>query len=335
MLGLEGKYAYAVGRSRAVEAKLLDRATIDRVVDAPDVQSAFKILGEAGYSYVDSILKEESPIDEVLNKEEMKLFYFIKETSPDERLIDIFTLPYDYHNIKVLLKARTYGVPPAGAISGLASLSTESINDALGGEVQAIPDEFSLAIERAQAVHSLRPSPEIIDIIVDKEMYGDLLKRARAIGIPFLTKQIQNEIDCLNLSIFFRARKMGRDAWLVEHALVPGGKLDSVRLATAYKDGAPDSLMNVLSKTGYEFIAKRGLELLEKGRSLSEIERFFEGISIRLIDQARQVPLGPEPFIGYILAKQRELEVVRLVIASKTAGVSRDSMRERLRDGYV
>ena len=128
---------------------------------------------------------------------------------------------------------------------------------------------------------------------------------------------------------------MKRDKWLVDRAFVSGGNVDPGKLSRAYEDESTDSLMDVLSGTGYEFIARRGLKLLEEGESLSEIERFFEDAVTRSIRQARYVPLGPEPLIGYILAKQQELQIARLVIAGKTAGVSRESMRERLRDTYV
>ncbi len=335
MLGLEEKYAYAVGRVRAVEARLLDRATIERMIDAPDVHSAFKVLEEAGYAHVDSQVKERLPIDEILDEEELKLFRFIQETSPDERLVDLVTLQHDYHNLKVMLKAKIYDVSPVGAISRLGSLSTEAISEALDGDVRALPREFTLALEKAETVHSLRPSPEVIDIVIDREMHEALLKKAQAIGIPFLTEQVRREIDFLNLSIFLRARKMKRDKWLVDHAFVSGGKVDPVKLSYAYEDESPDALMDVLSGTGYEFIARRGLKLVEEGESLSDIERFFAGAVSQSIRQARFVPLGPEPLIGYILAKQQELKTARLVIAGKAAGVSRDSMRERLRDAYV
>jgi V/A-type H+-transporting ATPase subunit C len=335
LLGLEEKYAYAVGRTRTVEARLLDRATVERMIDASDVHGAFKVLEEAGYAHVDSSAKDLLPIDEILEQEESKLLRFIRETSPDERLSKLVTLRHDYHNLKVMLKAEIYNVSPGIAMSRLGTLSAEAISKAMDGEMRELPVEFGSAIEKAKAIHSLRPSPEVIDIVIDRVMHETLLDLAQTIGIPFLIEHVQREIDFLNLSIFLRARKMKRDKWLVDHAFVAGGNVDHVKLVHAYEDESADALMDVLSGTGYEFIARRGLKLVEEGASLSEIERFFEEAVSRSIRQARYIPLGPEPLIGYILAKQQELRVARLVIAGKAAGVSRDSMRERLRDAYV
>jgi len=110
LLGLEEKYAYAVGRTRAVEAGLLDRATYERMIDASDVQSAFKVLEEAGYAHVDSLAKELLAIDEVLEQEESKLLRFIRETSPDERLSKLVTLRHDYHNLTFSIKSKAAGL---------------------------------------------------------------------------------------------------------------------------------------------------------------------------------------------------------------------------------
>ena len=212
-----------------------------------------------------------------------------------------------------MLKAKVYNVSPGIALSRFGTLSTEAISKAVAGETRELPLEFASAIEKAEAVHSLRPSPEVIDIVIDRVMHEALLDLAQAIGIPFLIEQVQREIDFLNISIFLRARKMKRDKWLLDHAFVAGGNIDHAKLSLAYEDESADALMDVLSGTGYEFIAGRGLKLVEEGESLSEIERFFEEAVSRAIRQARYIPLGPEPLIGYILAKQQEIRVARCV----------------------
>jgi V/A-type H+-transporting ATPase subunit C len=335
LLGHEEKYAYAVGRTRAVETKLLDRASIERMIDASDVSGAFKVLEEAGYIQVAACAKDLLSIDEVLDQEELKLLQFIEETSPDKRLSRLITLRHDYHNLKVLLKANIFNVSPVMAMSRLGTLSEDAICKAINGETRELPAEFRSALKKVRALYSQRSSPEVIDIVIDRAMHEALLDLAQTVGIQFLIRYVKTEIDFLNLLIFLRARKMRRDTWLVEHALVAGGNIDHRRLSQAYEDESQDALMDVLSGTGYEFVARRGLNLLEEGGSLSEIEGFLEEIISGLIREARYVPLGPEPLIGYILAKQQELRIARLVIAGKAAGVAGDSIRERLRDVYV
>ena len=44
------QYAYAVGRVRAMETRLLDRSKIDRMVEAKSAEEALKVLGESEYA---------------------------------------------------------------------------------------------------------------------------------------------------------------------------------------------------------------------------------------------------------------------------------------------
>lgn len=65
------KFAYAVGRLRAIEARLLDRSQLERMVDAPNFEAAFIILSETGYE--DKVDKLEHAFDfETLLRNELE-----------------------------------------------------------------------------------------------------------------------------------------------------------------------------------------------------------------------------------------------------------------------
>lgn len=65
------KFAYAVGRLRAIEARFLDRSQLERMVDAPNFEAAFIILSETGYE--EKIEKLERAFDfETLLKNELE-----------------------------------------------------------------------------------------------------------------------------------------------------------------------------------------------------------------------------------------------------------------------
>ena len=65
------KFAYAVGRLRAIEARLLDRSQFERMADASGFEAAFIILSETGYE--DKVDKLEHAFDfETLLKNELE-----------------------------------------------------------------------------------------------------------------------------------------------------------------------------------------------------------------------------------------------------------------------
>ncbi|MEW5866992.1 MAG: V-type ATPase subunit [Bacillota bacterium] len=334
MLGLESKYAYATGRVRVLETRLLDRGRLDRMIDAPDVEGALKVLAEAGYVRVQLSERTHPVIEDIMAGEEQKLVTVVRETSPDAQLVEVITARWDFHNLKVMLKAKLHRMSPERAIARHGTVNPAIIERAIEGDPRDLAPHFALALEAAKVAHARRPVPESIDIAIDREMYRFLLDSAKALRISFLIRLIRREIDLLNLAAFFRGRRMGRDKGFVSEALVPGGEVDAAGLAAAY-DQPFDTLLQSLAGTGYEAVAREAISAVSEGKPLTEFERLSDVAMVRLIREARYAPLGPEPLVGYIYARMRELGLVRLILVGKTSGMSRESMRERLRDVYV
>jgi len=47
------------------------------------------------------------------------------------------------------------------------------------------------------------------------------------------------------------------------------------------------------------------------------------------------VTFGPEPLFSYLVAKEMEIKILRIIMVSKMNNISPDAIRERLRDLYV
>ncbi|MEW6105398.1 MAG: V-type ATPase subunit [Bacillota bacterium] len=334
MLGLESKYAYATGRVRVLETRLLDRGRIDRMIDAPDLEGALKVLAEAGYARVQLSEKAHPAIDDVTAGEEVRLAALIRETTPEPQLVDFITARWDFHNLKVMLKAKLHRVPPEKAVARHGTCDVATIERAIEGETRDLPRHLAEALSAAKAAHDLRAMPETIDIAVDREMYRYLLARAKSLGIQYLVDLVQMEVDLFNLSVYFRSRRMGRDRGFAAEAMVPGGKVSPMRLVASYEQ-PPEAVVASVAGTGYEALARQAAAVLAEGRPLAELERLSEAIMWDRIRKARYVPLGPEPLVGYIFAKLHELKLVRLILVGKLSGMSRESIRERLRDVHV
>jgi V/A-type H+/Na+-transporting ATPase subunit C len=104
-----GRYAYAVGRVRAMETSLLDRGKIERMVEASGAGEALKVLGESEYAEhiasLASVHDYETMLEQVLHR----VYRELRRFAPDPELVDLFACRYDYHNLKVLFKAEKLG----------------------------------------------------------------------------------------------------------------------------------------------------------------------------------------------------------------------------------
>ena len=53
------------------------------------------------------------------------------------------------------------------------------------------------------------------------------------------------------------------------------------------------------------------------------------------IREARLIPYGAPPLIGYLLGSEYEVRNLRIVLAGVEAGLPMQTVRERIRESYV
>ena len=76
-------------------------------------------------------------------------------------------------------------------------------------------------------------------------------------------------------------------------------------------------------------------ESLEETKRLSELEKISDNYLMELNKESKYVVFGPEPLFTYLVAKEREINAVRMIMVSKINNISSDKIRERLRETYA
>ena len=95
-------YAYAVGRIRALELKLLTKSDIDTLLSAKSAEDALRALGDKGW---DTENVTPDSFESVLTQESEKTWQIIEETVPEPDQFNLLKYKYDFHNLKVALKS--------------------------------------------------------------------------------------------------------------------------------------------------------------------------------------------------------------------------------------
>lgn len=123
------RYAYATGRIRALETKLIGATRISRYLEAKNAEDIGRMLVENGYpASADPELS--------LNMELEATYALMRSLSPDPQMIDTLLLARDFHNLKVMLKAFSVFWPRREAGSAVkAALAIEQIYEG-GGHPQ-------------------------------------------------------------------------------------------------------------------------------------------------------------------------------------------------------
>ncbi|HEX30664.1 TPA: hypothetical protein ENG04_11345, partial [Candidatus Poribacteria bacterium] len=137
------RYAFAVGKIRVLETRLLSRAELQRMMEAPSAQEALSVLMDSPYEEFLSTLSSPLQFEEALNAELERTYRMIDKLSQDKGLTDIFRVRWDYHNLKVLLKAFYMGLEAEDvALVPLGLIELDLIKAAMGeeGRVDLLPD---------------------------------------------------------------------------------------------------------------------------------------------------------------------------------------------------
>jgi len=326
----ETKYIYSVARTRVLETRLLDRAVLERMVEAESAEEVFRILNETAYSETLGLARDPSQFEEVLSAELRKTYEYVRGFSPDPAVLDVLSLRYDLHNLKVLLKEKYTGKEAAaGAFAGGGSLDIKKARSAvLSGELRSLPEDYARIASAAAAAVEETGDPQMIDLVVDGETFRLGLEIARSSGFDLLVEIWTVFIDVTNIKTLIRVNKLGKDRAFLKRCLIPGGSLKSERLLTLH--GEPPSVVaEALRFTRYWRFAEGGL-----GEGF-RFERMADNFVMGLLRTSKRKAFGPEPVIAYVLAKETEIRNLRIILTGKINGLPNEAIRERLRDAYV
>ncbi|MCY6959036.1 V-type ATP synthase subunit C [Clostridium brassicae] len=329
------EYVRAVPRIRSIENRLLDRAKIERMIEGNSAEETFKILQETEYGTLMNNIKRPEDYEIILSEELKKLYSFMYEIAPDKNLIDIMSIRYDYHNIKVLLKEKALNKELSYLLIPVGTIPVDEMKDyVLTDENKDLAPLMRDAIEETEAAFEETKDPQQIDIILDKYMYKDMFSRAEKLQESYLLEFLNKNVDLINLKTLLRVKKQNKSRKFLEEVLIEGGKLEKEVLIDML-NGSNENIVSRLQYSDYNEIIKAGMdEYLQSGK-LNVLEKLSDNFIMDFIKDSKYVSFGIEPLLAYIFAKENEIKIVRIIMVGKLNNIAGDVIRERLRDIYV
>ncbi len=311
----EKDYAYAVGRIRAMENKLLPVGFFERLLTAPSIEESARLLGETEYGGRET----GGDFEDILEEQLGQLYQFLREQTADAPELLVFLRRWDVHNLKLLVVTAGHGRPSRLGIIPFADLKKmvegvlpstlpAEINEVLADLPERGP-ERAAALDRAYYRYGRR-----------------VLERSSAL----LAAYWRARRDLINLQLFLRLRKSGAPVKEFELFMVEPGYIERRQWVENYTQPLT-SLASLVNNTPYAHLV-RGEEVFN---ALPLLEREIDNYLLDLVKEAKYVPLGIEPVIGYLLAKEREVLNLRFVFAGKKNKLPVETVRRRLRNVYV
>lgn len=328
-------FTHAVARLRVWEKKFINKNDIEKLLDAETPEEVMKTLQETSYgslvSEVDSIYDYES----ILKSELLNLYSDLYKISPVKEVIDIMTLKYDYHNLKVLLKGKYLGKDLSHILMPIGTTSLNDLKEAvMNDELKNLNIFMQNGIKKVEEEFEETKDPQIIDTQLDKSMFLNMLSVAEKLDIPYIVDYVKHSIDITNIKAMLRVKKQKKEVKFLQKVLIPGGTIDEEILLFGLNDTL-EAFIGKISRTPYSKVLHSILDEYISTGNISSLEVLYDNFIIDEAKTARRVNFGPEPIIAYIIAKESEIKIIRIIVAGKINNVDIEVIRERLRELYV
>lgn len=327
-------YVFASTRVRSVERNMLTKERAENLIDSKTPEDALKILYDLGYGDgSEDIIAEH--FEELLSEETKKVYAFIRGIAPSEVELYAFLYPFDYHNIKVLMKAEFLESDPEPFLIDVGTISVNQLAIMVRERnFVGLTDNMKNALLEVVDVFSRTNDPQTIDLILDRACYQEMMKAAKDSGSSYIEGYVSLVIDTINLKTFVRLREMKKNWDFFSQVFLQGGKIQEKLFISSYDEPYEQFSEKLIPYGLSKALAEGGTMLRETGK-FTALEKLCDDSIMDYARSAKYVSFGIEPLAAYLIAKEGEIRTVRIIMTGLLQGLSRGMMAERLRETYV
>ena len=323
-------YLYISSLLRAREPRMLNRDRAERMLDAPNVEDAAKMLTDSGYEDMSQMTVKQ--IENALSDRRAAVFHELESLVPNTAALDLFRLKYDYHNAKVLIKSEAMHRNDASLLSNSGRIAPDVMQKRFQEDrLRDLPGELGSASEEGRALLNRSANPQLSDFLLDKAYFREMNALAEALDSDFARGYVALLADSTNLRSAVRILRMGKDIGYLREALVSGGSVSEERLIQGISG---EGLASVFAGSALAKAAQLGADAVSGG-TLTAFELACDNAVAGYLADAKLCSFGEESVIAYLAGTENELTAVRMILTGRLSGVPSDTIRERLRDLYA
>ena len=324
-------FLHASSRIKSLEKYLLGPRQLIQMVEAHNNDEAYKIVADAGIGVGTGIREYEHALRENL----LQTYRMLEDFADGTNVFDLFRYEYDGLNLKVLIKAQALGKAPDEALTPLGTVPPETLTEQMRAKrFEGLHPRLAAGALEALDVLAKTGDPQSVGILLDKAVLAAMHETAQGFDNRFIRSYVRSKIDISNIRCLVRIHRIGGGNDFFRRVVALGGAIGENQLTDAYSKGI-DAIIALIEASDYGAVLEPAMATLRAGGSLTLFEKLCDNYMVRLLDDARLIPFGIEPLIVYLCAKENEIKAVRIVLASRLAGVDPEQIKERLRESYA
>lgn len=328
------EYTFADAYIGSFSKYLMKRADLMRLANCKNLDAAEAILQEFGYGEAKEL--HEGDVESFIRREQNKHFDLIYDTLPDRKELALCLYPYDYHNVKVCLKAEFLGITPDDTyLVSTGDIDWMKIVAMVRDRNYAfMPVHMKDAIIEATDLFGRGGDPQVIDIILDKACYKEMLESAKETEEEFLIGIVKLQIDILNLKAFVRLRGIDKPWSFFQKIFIDGGNIDQQFFIGSYEEPF-GQIADKLEAYGLKNVMAEGSRKIIETGDYNLFEKLCADAMMEYNKKAKYLSFGVVPIAGFWYGKEVEIDNLRIILTGILIGSSADEIGERLREPYV
>ncbi|MER1954267.1 MAG: V-type ATP synthase subunit C [Desemzia incerta] len=327
-------FAGSNARIRVYESQLLQNDQFERMLQANSFEEAARVLRDTPYrNDVDELL-ETRDYDELLSKELQRVYDEMFSLSPDPALVELFSLRYTYHNLKVLFKARMTGENFDSMLIPIGKNPMSDYRQAVEiGKSDELDQAYIDSIQEVLVAEEEYHSIQSVDIILDRRYFTHLRWLAEKIDDREIIDFVKYYIDLNNLSTLSRAIKQRKNRNFLVTILSSSGNIPKETLVELGKESL-ETAGKLLSEGPFASIVQDSLDPETHELSPVKVDLETDNAIMDKMKEAKLQPFGALPLLAFIHAKETEVKNLRMIFAGKENNLPIESVRERMRMNY-
>ncbi len=320
----EDKFIYAVARVRTKELSLLNAQAVEQLMACKSYEECLKFLAERGWN-----TGAEGGAAGMLASEREKTLDFISDIAGKQPDFNVLLYKNDFHNLKAAIKQVCTQAETPGIFFSHGTVSTDIIMKAVKEHnFSMLPEQMRAAGQKAYETLLHTHDGQLCDVILDRAALDAVYSAGKKSCNEVIKQYAELTVAESDIRIAVRSAKAGKKRDFLERSLAPCDTLDVKQLAGAATSGI-DEICAYLAATPY-YSAVPALK-----KSLAAFECWCDNVLIERIRPQKYNSFTVAPIAAYLLARENEINMVRIILSGKLNNLSDTSVRERLRETYV
>lgn len=313
------------------ETKLLNKSFYSKMINSNSLEEAINALQETPYGEGINGGNFEARLDDSFKNLCDDLYKAIKSNE----IIEFVRLKNDYHNLKTLIKAKVLDKDFSYILNKNGTMPIDKIEQAIkNDDYRDVSANIENAIKEVFLELDTKKDSQVIDIVVDRYMFKDMVSIAKKIESAYISKYVKTVIDLTNIKTVLRLKKINKDKSFLSYVFIEDGTVSLDMCKNMLSDDF-DNIPNRLAVTPYETVIREVIDNYSESKSLSSLEKRFDDYIMAYVRDAKFINFGVEPVFAYLYAREIEIKNLRIILAGKINKVDSEIINERLRDNYV